>query len=550
VIAISFRFLCGRFHATPWGRHVNEGVAEWPPSPWRLLRALVATWKQKLDGEFVASEIEPVLRALATTPSFILPPATVAHCRHFMPWYKKGPNDRTLIFDSFVVCDPSRRVTAVWPDAELARDQQNTLSRLLENLGALGRAESWCEAQILSEPETLGLEVNCPPLDRLHDREGYEITRVLCADPESAFADDGMASVEKPKNSRGKNRTAGTMRHPLYDPNWHLCVETSQLHSERCSDPPGSRWVRYGRRNDCFKSEPRPKTYPPKAAPPQVARFALDSAVLPLVTDTLPVAEAARYMLMGIYGRRTANADGVKGKSEIFSGKDSEGNPLTRHEHAYYLPTDEDDDGRLDHLTIVAAEGFGRDELKALDLLAELRGRRENDPRHPLRVLLQGLGRLEDYHPFPLGPASDWVSATPFIVTRHLKKRGAKRDSLELWNDIPGFTTTVLQEELSRWLARQPQATGLEVGSVDIAPMLDEQGAFRLTTRHLRSIQFKRYRRKPGDDGGRRFSGSFRLTFQRPMQGPICLGHSAHFGMGLFLPLVKGSIGTSQGEGA
>ena len=51
MIAISLRFLTGRFHATPWGHHVNEGVVEWPPSPWRLLRALVATfYRARPDG--------------------------------------------------------------------------------------------------------------------------------------------------------------------------------------------------------------------------------------------------------------------------------------------------------------------------------------------------------------------------------------------------------------------------------------------------------------------------------------------------------------------
>ncbi len=31
MIEIAFRFTAGRYHATPWGRHVNEGVPEWPP---------------------------------------------------------------------------------------------------------------------------------------------------------------------------------------------------------------------------------------------------------------------------------------------------------------------------------------------------------------------------------------------------------------------------------------------------------------------------------------------------------------------------------------
>ncbi len=34
-ISIAIQFSAGRFHATPWGHHVNEGLPEWPPSPWR-----------------------------------------------------------------------------------------------------------------------------------------------------------------------------------------------------------------------------------------------------------------------------------------------------------------------------------------------------------------------------------------------------------------------------------------------------------------------------------------------------------------------------------
>ncbi len=41
MIVLELRFPAGRFHATPWGRHVNEGAVEWPPSPWRLMRALI-----------------------------------------------------------------------------------------------------------------------------------------------------------------------------------------------------------------------------------------------------------------------------------------------------------------------------------------------------------------------------------------------------------------------------------------------------------------------------------------------------------------------------
>lgn len=39
---ISIRFLTGRAHLHPWDTHHSEGRIDWPPAPWRLLRALVA----------------------------------------------------------------------------------------------------------------------------------------------------------------------------------------------------------------------------------------------------------------------------------------------------------------------------------------------------------------------------------------------------------------------------------------------------------------------------------------------------------------------------
>src|SRR5262245_13878742 len=108
VVSLAIRFPAGRFHATPWGHHVNEGLPEWPPSPWRLLRAFVATWKRKLSGESsVQTHLPPVLAELAKhKPAFVLPPATLGHTRHFMPLKLLDPGDRTKVFDAFVSVSP------------------------------------------------------------------------------------------------------------------------------------------------------------------------------------------------------------------------------------------------------------------------------------------------------------------------------------------------------------------------------------------------------------------------------------------------------------
>lgn len=537
MIGIAMSFPSGRFHGTPWGRHVNEGATEWPPSPWRFLRALVATWKVKLDGQLGQSDVEVLFRALIAPPQFLLPPASAGHTRHYMPWFKKGPDDKTLVFDTFVSLPRCARFVMLWPGTTLSSQQRNQLELLLKHLNFFGRAESWCSAHVLGDDEAAKAlaEVNCQATTGAAVPPDAAIVRVLCADPDTAF---GNEHTPKCESTSGRGKTKTTVVAPFYDPDWHLCMETLVLHKDKWSDPPGSRWVAYARRRDCFKVEPaRRAARPTTSRSMQVARFVLDSAVLPLVTETLPVAESVRRILMGIYGRRFPAPDGSLGLSPIFSGKGADGQALQGHGHAYYLPTDEDKDGRLDHLTIVANDGFRDNELQTLDRLRELKSYEREQSGHPLRVLLLGLGRLEDYQPLPLRSSQVWVSATPFLASRHLKKRGTKRDPQELWNSPQRFLAAVLQEEIARLIERRAELRGLLLDAIKIEPLVDQQGVFWVGARHLRPIQFKRFRQTPGDDGGARAAGSFRIDFGRMVGGPIPLGHSCHFGLGLFVPV-------------
>jgi len=538
MITISFRFLAGRYHATPWGRHVNEGAVEWPPSPWRILRGLVATWKRTLPS-LPQEQVEPILRAMAGTPEFILPPASTGHTRHFMPWFKKGPDDRTLVFDTFVAVSRDAPLLVRWPEAMLDDMQLEILSRILDNLNTLGRSESWCKAELANGVDHEGFI--CRPLQG-DVPEGHEIVRLLSPDPIKAFAEDHVVTVTTKARGRGKNKQILEKRTTIYDPAWNLCIETLQLHKERWSDPPGSRWVPYTRPRNCFEIEH--KARPNRADPPRihVVRYVLDSTVLPLVAETLPVAEAARRALMGIYGRLVwrgthrgepyPQEPGLRPKSEVFSGKDAVGNHLEGHIHAYYLPTDEDGDGRLDHLTIYTAGGFGPDERRALDQLHELKTGRKGEESHPLRLLLLGIGTSEEYRPGPLQKSRAWVSATPYIATHYAKTRGRNRINFLSSEARAAFLMDDLRAQL---VAAQPDLGPDGAVEMGIEPQWDDNHVFKLA-KGLRPIQFKRIRRKEGDDGGRRLAGAFRLIFSRPVAGPIALGHSSHFGLGLFMP--------------
>jgi CRISPR-associated protein Csb2 len=406
-----------------------------------------------------------------------------------MPWFKKGPEDRTLVFDAFV---------SVAPDTE----NQETLGQVLDRLGYFGRAESWAEARLL--PDFDAKCINCRP-ERVG--VGQESVRVLAADPQKWQAWD---YTDK--------------KIPRPDPLWNLLAETADMHHEKWSDPPGSQWITYARPADCFAPWPAAGRQRPAAAGGfTTARFALDGPVLPLVTETLPLAEDVRGELLrrcrGVLRQRGVEADrlALAGHCPAVVGKTPDGRPLHGHGHAFFLPADEDRDGRLDHVTLVAADGFTDDEVRALDRLREV-PRRAADP---LRLLLVGLGSDRDFRTPLLGPATTWLSATPFVATRYPKLRGSKRDRPEDYATPHAFAAHVLRQEL----ARRPE----------LPPLLsiEEQP---LGPQRLRPIQFQRFRRKAGDDGGRRPAAGFRLTFAAPAPGPLCLGHSSHFGLGLFLP--------------
>ncbi len=200
----------------------------------------------------------------------------------------------------------------------------------------------------------------------------------------------------------------------------------------------------------------------------------------------------------------------------------------------------------MDHLTIVAETPFTTEEVRALDRLQLRRRVSHQAPPAPVQLLLLGMASLDDldYCPLPLKRSRNWISATPFLAPRHPKRRGQNRDSQERLASPAAFLEAALREELDRLAARREAAPRVEA----IRPLL-EHNAFRLQPRDwaeraggrtLRPLQFKRFREKRGDDGGRRPAGAFEIVFASEIRGPICLGHSAHFGLGLFLPAAEG----------
>ena len=504
-VTLKLTFPGGRYHATPWGRHVNEGVPEWPPSPWRLLRALVAVWKRTCP-DLTQEQVQPVLEALATPPRFCLPPHRVAHTRHYMPWEKKGPADRTLVFDTFVAVGRNDPLYIQWPEANLAPADEKVLRRLAENLSSFGRAEGWVEAEVVSEPNA---NWNCciaPPDDS-------NPVPILCPDGAAAFS-----SEHYPKKPTKPDDF-------LFNcPPWHLCLDTQTIHREKWPRVPGAVWVNYEAVAPASTTV-RAKPTPEPANGPKVARFMLDGPVLPLATETIAVAEAFRRAAMSRFRKWCERnpSDGEKFlragvekmySSRTLSGKELDSSMRRDHLHAYYLP--ESHDKRVTHLTVFAEEGFGPGEIAALTSLRSLKfGNLEQ-----LRVQLIGLGQVADFTATLFKPSRTWVSATPFIAHRNLKRRGTKRD-LVTGDDHKNVFLGLCINELLGLSGRSPAVvTSLPPRTTD-----------------LRSFEYRRSRNRRNDDGWNRAHGCFRLEFKDEISGPLSLGYASHYGMGLFCPI-------------
>jgi CRISPR-associated protein Csb2 len=500
VTAIGFRFPAGRYHGTPWDRHANEGAVEWPPSPWRILRALTAA-SYKLDPIPGAEELDALLTKLSTLPVYRVPHATEAHTRHYMP----TDTGTTLVFNTFVavgrgVDDPEAELVVAWPGVQLSEAEAALLDRLLDAVGYLGRSESWITGYRL--PHWDG-EPNVVPAGDEPLAVGERI-RLQALLPEPEFEAWRQTAPAPPGRHA---RLPGGVREILHQ-------DTGTLQKQGWSEPPGTHWVVYRRPEQLLRARPKRRVRIAREA--TIARYAVSSAVLPLLTDALAVGERLRQAMIA---RADPHGPAVLA---LFSGKDSDGQPLEGNTHAYYLPADDDQDGRIDHVIVWAPRGFDPGARLALESLERLWGK----GGHDLYLALIGLGSASDFGGLRherkqgtsplLGKGKVWESRTPVVLPRHPKFRRGR------WVDTP-------EEQVMRLLTLLPHEEPLPE-PVEIEPV---EGTPAGTL-----LPWYRFRRQRLRGSGRRADErgyGFRLRFREPVQGPIAIGYGAHMGLGQFV---------------
>lgn len=534
------RFPGRRYHATPWGNHVNEGLIEWPPSPWRVLRALLSVgytacgWAATFNEPWKSSPPEParslLLKLAAVAPRYSLPSATGAHSRHYMPTaeFKDGRERTTMVFDTWAQIDGGE-LAITW-DVDLDAEQGATLQELVAGLNYLGRSESWVQARVATPAESAAVQHNCQPCGEVAaPGPGWDQVVLLGVTDASAYAtwcepalQQQLATTPAPTGKSkalvAKHQAALQAVRDMFPADTLAClqVDTNWLRQHGWSQPPGSRKLLYWRRSDALQQPVRDRSTA-GGSPPAVSAVLLSLAsqslndhALPPLARGLPQAEMLHRQLLGTFGRRWPGRH-----SEVLSGCDEQGEALRgAHEHAHLLPLDLDDDGHIDHLLVWATAGLPAPEQ---DALRKVRNTYTKGGVGALRLAWVGAGDRADLQGLPapqglalqrtFGSGKHWVSATPFVPPRHLKPRGA--------NTLQG---QVQAELASRGLAVQVQVVWLD-------PQHDE-----LARRLRHHVRLRRSGPAPPVNAG----FALRLDFAEAVAGPLCLGYGSHFGLGRF----------------
>lgn len=537
----AFDFVSGRYHATPWGRHVNEGAIEWPPSPWRLLRALIATGFNRLswtDG--IPALARGLLERLAEQPPrYHLPPANASHTRHYMPLFD---GKTTKVLDTFAVV--AAPLFVEWPVA-LETQQRDLLGALLDAMPYLGRAESWVHARLVDAGPTPDDTHWCSPAKQPPSL-GYERVDAIAPLPAAGYSAwrtehvsasallmlevEKAKAIEKgkrpPEKLTAKQVAEVEARYPS-DLCEMLRVATATLQADGWSVPPGSRWITYWRANDALESLQRERS---AAARAQVNTIVFAASSRTVSGKTLPPLRRGLQIAEGLHRAVAKLADGADQPSVTqLVGKDAQGDKATGHLHAYLLPVASKElslqrtkpgMSSIDHIVLHVRGGMTNEARSRVE-----KGLRTLYTREAMLKLVPiWSGESGAFAAFPpLQQSRVWLSHSPYVCPRHLKKNGRNT----LWGQVSEELASLGIEGL---LSVEFEARDSWVGSDSVLT------AIRSSSVSPRWRSFIRARSIGPQPPGHQPALGLRLTFDRLVQGPIAIGYASHFGLGFMQP--------------
>jgi CRISPR-associated protein Csb2 len=395
---IQITFPWGRYYAHPWGINPTRlREPEWPPSPWRLLRALASAWFRAHPGQAPSADCIALVETLGRElPDIWTGKVSFSHTVHWQPNY--GAADKDARADaSYKNTRHENHFAAVaspvffrWQEINLPSEHFTLLKTLLAELSYAepGNETHWCKPTGGRKISSTCREVFCPKPDDFHFTDLW--------------------------SRRADNLAPDSPNAPA-----HLVDKL--LSSDMKAD--GAEWRSYqmpeGWPHKFIVRTPRtarPTNKPAPSVGPKVAHylcFSLQCRVPLLPKFIVPLSEqfrdTANHHLCKVHG------DGTP--SFALFGHDRPDDAVGDHQHAFYLPmVRKDSPGEgLQELHIWCPYGFTQAEVEIL-----LRVQRLNwgSGKYPVRPVLMALSKTppEDA-PFATGKTASklWRSVSPFV---------------------------------------------------------------------------------------------------------------------------------------
>jgi len=532
MLTIQVKLPWERYHAHPWGQNPGRvAEPEWPPSSWRLLRALAAAWFRANPGRPEPKELHALLKTLASElPHIGVGKVAFAKTVHYQPNYgqtDKGEKElaaysRTRHENLFAAtADP---FYFRWENVSLDDAQTTLLKTLLENVAYFGRADSICEAEIIcSEPSDIGWCKPCLSESGAPQKRISQACRdVFCPNPADFRATDLWilrANAERVENPSDQPTVPKHLINQLLAAD--MRVDGGMLVSYQMPEGWPRKWLVTTAQTTRGRSAAKDISIGPKVA--HYLRFSLQCRVPVAARFAVDVANLFHKTVCKILGDQASPA---------LTGKD-----ITGHQHAFYLPTG--DGTVLTDLHIWCPLGFTRQEMDILTRVRHLRWGKSRFEINPILIAATKEVPADSGLSFN-ATAKVWESVTPFVPPLHFyrgsktnpKFNAAESPEKQLFDCLKdaGLEKSVLIERIAptalhgNWdivrvdVGNTAAAEGFANG---VSAAVHQNSSESATAREIRRVGF-----------------FFRLTFGEPVSLPRpAFGHSCHFGLGLFIPV-------------
>ncbi|MGH9772341.1 MAG: type I-G CRISPR-associated protein Csb2, partial [Candidatus Acidiferrales bacterium] len=416
-LVIEQQFPLGRFHATRWNQNPFEDpYGEWPPSPWRLLRALAARWFQyaRETGDTDEKKRNALLQTLAdSSPSYYLPgqswrgPTLKQYQPTKVDWTDRSAKApaykwpiKTLAEDHCRAVPPDEPVLWFWNQVELEPEQLSLLDSLLTRTIYFGRAESFCRMRRPKAPP-VSVRPNCT----LDTQDDGQKSPVLVPVPAQPLHMKVLLDATDGDFLSGRRIPPGTA--------WYYAPVPKRLPIARL-------------RNRSMPLEERLN----------YLQFAVGGRVYPPANRWIKITERVRGRVLKCLSELVAGVSGAgynsltpeqRGQLTLMSGKDGNGKSIEGHRHTFFVlwPDDNGLPTRLiawrrdDPFTPREIEALLRASAKPVSWEAGAPDWSVRLVPLPLRTPLP-----KDFG----GEARAWISATPFVPpsARHRFRRNGR----------------------------------------------------------------------------------------------------------------------------